>query len=170
MESDTPLTDEQCTEATILKAGKTAVRRTPADIDATIVSEHFFTAAQGVEGAFGGGARLGMLIYDGKEKPVPKALELLTFCVLVLRNGFTVTGESACVRPENFDPQIGRDIARKNAREKIWQLEGYLLKQRLHEAPAMPVRAVEIYSQPDCCFQYCAAPNLCKTAGRCVNG
>lgn len=58
-------------------------------------------------------------------------LGLLTFCVLVLRNGFTVTGESACASPENFDPQIGRDIAFKNAREKIWPLEGYLLKQRL---------------------------------------
>ena len=60
-------------------------------------------------------------------------LHLLTFCVIVLRNGFTVTGESACASPENFDPQIGRDIARKNAREKIWALEGYLLKQKIHD-------------------------------------
>lgn len=58
----------------------------------------------------------------------------LTFCVLVLRNGFTVTGESACASPENFDDEIGRKIARQNAVAKIWPLEGYLLKTRLHES------------------------------------
>ena len=53
-------------------------------------------------------------------------------CLSVV-NGFTVTGESACASPENFDPFIGKEIAFKNAREKIWQLEGYLLKQKLYE-------------------------------------
>ena len=61
------------------------------------------------------------------------SLNLLTFCVLALKNGFTVTGESACASPENFDADIGRKIARENAVEKIWLLEGYLLKQHLHE-------------------------------------
>lgn len=56
----------------------------------------------------------------------------LTICVLTLRNGFTVTGESACASPENFDQEIGRKIARDNARDKIWALEGYLLRDRLH--------------------------------------
>jgi hypothetical protein len=64
---------------------------------------------------------------------------------MVLRNGFTVTGESACASPENFDPEIGRKIARENAVNKIWMLEGYLLKQRLaknntvtcHNSPPM---------------------------------
>lgn len=55
----------------------------------------------------------------------------LTVCCLTLRNGFTVTGESACASPENFDAEIGRKIARENARNKIWMLEGYLLKERL---------------------------------------
>lgn len=55
----------------------------------------------------------------------------LTVCCLTLRNGFTVTGESACASPENFDAEIGRKIARDNARNKIWMLEGYLLKERL---------------------------------------
>lgn len=58
----------------------------------------------------------------------------LTICVLILENGFTVTGESACVCAENFDEALGRDIAFKKAKEKVWQLEGYLLAQRLHEA------------------------------------
>lgn len=49
------------------------------------------------------------------------------------KKGFTVTGESACASPENFDPKIGREIAYKNAREKIWKLEGYLLKEKLYK-------------------------------------
>ncbi|MCY1362259.1 hypothetical protein D3C81_1894390 [compost metagenome] len=56
---------------------------------------------------------------------------MLTFCVLVLRNGFTVTGESACASPENFDAEIGRKIARQNAVAKIWPLMGYELRSKL---------------------------------------
>jgi len=55
----------------------------------------------------------------------------LTVCCLTLQNGFTITGESACASPENFDPAIGEKIAYEQARNKIWMLEGYLLKQRL---------------------------------------
>lgn len=57
----------------------------------------------------------------------------LTVCCLTLRNGFTVTGESACASPENFNKEIGEDIAFNNARDKVWVLEGYLLKQRLYD-------------------------------------
>lgn len=57
----------------------------------------------------------------------------LTVCCLTLTNGFTVTGESACASPENFNEELGRQIARTGAVEKIWALEGYLLKQRLSE-------------------------------------
>ena len=51
----------------------------------------------------------------------------------MLRNGFTVTGESACASPENFDAEIGREVARLNAEQKIWALEGYLLKETLFQ-------------------------------------
>lgn len=57
----------------------------------------------------------------------------LTICVLTLENGFTVTGESAAASIENFDENIGRNIAKGNARDKIFALEGYLLKQKLYE-------------------------------------
>jgi len=53
--------------------------------------------------------------------------------VLVLKNGFTVTGESACASPENFDAEIGRKVARANAVQKIWPLMGYELKSKLNE-------------------------------------
>ena len=56
-----------------------------------------------------------------------------TICYLTLRNGFVVTGESACASPENFDVQIGQQIAYNNALDKVWMLEGYLLKQKLWE-------------------------------------
>lgn len=58
----------------------------------------------------------------------------LTVCCLTLENGFRVIGESSPVSPENFDTKVGREIAYANARDKVWELEGYLLKQHLHDA------------------------------------
>lgn len=68
-----------------------------------------------------------------EEKYVVIKNSLTTICQLTLQNGFTVIGTSDCVSAENYDVAIGEKIARENAREKIWELEGYLLKQRLHE-------------------------------------
>lgn len=65
------------------------------------------------------------------QNPRASARGAVNFCVLVLRNGFTVTGESACASPENFDAEIGRKIARENAVAKIWPLLGFSLKQKL---------------------------------------
>lgn len=59
---------------------------------------------------------------------------VLTVCVLTLQNGFTVTGESACLSLVTYDAEIGRKIAFDNAVDKIWQLEGYLAKQQMFEA------------------------------------
>lgn len=55
----------------------------------------------------------------------------LTVCCLTLSNGFTVTGESACASPKNFNQELGEKIAYDKARDKIWALEAYLLKERL---------------------------------------
>lgn len=55
----------------------------------------------------------------------------LTVCCLKLRNGFTVTGQSAADSPETFDVELGRKIARSIARDKIWALEGYLMREKL---------------------------------------
>lgn len=73
----------------------------------------------------------GMLDHVVGCAPVMPSMRLLTFCVLVLRNGFTVTGESACASPENFDAEIGRQIAKENAIRKIWPLLGYELRTKL---------------------------------------
>lgn len=113
-------------EDEIQAKGLTAPRITPADLQANIASEHYFTAKDGVRGEF---AATGFGLVEEAS-----SLDLLTFCVLVLRNGFTVTGESACASPENFDAEIGRKIARANAEQKIWPLMGYELKQRLSQS------------------------------------
>jgi hypothetical protein len=65
----------------------------------------------------------------------------LTVCCLTLANGYTVTGESACASPENFDVELGRKIARDNAKQKIWALEGYALRERLAMIAAAPQRS-----------------------------
>lgn len=105
-------------------------RVTPADIEANIVSEHYFTAANGRSGALFAGT------YAGREQPLEadadlNSLALLTFCVLILKNGFTVTGESACANPANFDADLGMKIARESAVSKVWSLMGYELKSKL---------------------------------------
>jgi len=172
---------DQAIEQEIQAKGLTAPRVTPADIEANIASEYYFTAAEGVSptvikmvdrflgwklpadfcpdngisfkresdyehpefgrtkyepsgtNLFHAGQAKEMFEYAVGDTDVPQALQLLTFCVLVLRNGFTVTGESACASPENFDAEIGRKIAKANAVQKMWPLLGYALKERLKQ-------------------------------------
>lgn len=111
--------NDQSIENEIQAKGLTAPRVTPADIDAEISSEHYFTAEDGVRGA------------EGSEGATGNPLSLLTFCVLRLRNGFTVTGESACASPENYNKELGQKIARANAVNKIWPLLGFRLRDSL---------------------------------------
>lgn len=113
-------------EQEIRDKGLTAPRVTPPDIEAAIASEWYFSAndgatADGIHSQFNG----------DEGDATPHALDLLTFCVLVLRNGFTVTGESACASPENFNAELGRKIARQAAINKLWPLMGYELRSKL---------------------------------------
>ena len=107
---------------------KTAV--TLEDIQANIVSEHYFRADEAIWGA----ENNSLEHHDVTESSIAlgdATFARLTFCVLKLRNGFIVTGESCCVSIENFDPEKGRKYARENAIEKIWPLMGYELKSKL---------------------------------------
>jgi hypothetical protein len=81
-------------------------RVTPEDVEANIAEEYYFTAEQGAFAA--------ATAPKGSDVVNP-SLSLLTFCVLVLRNGFTVVGHSACASPENFDAEL----AKKNCRNYI---------------------------------------------------
>lgn len=113
-------------EQDLINAGLTAPRVTPADIEAEIDGEIYFTAAAAAT-ADGASGIPPLLDWDEKFE----ILQRTTFCVLVLKNGFTVTGESACASPENFNVEIGRRIARQHAVEKIWPLLGYELRTKL---------------------------------------
>jgi len=128
---ESPQTNDSAIERDIQAKGLTAPRITPADLNANIQGVYYFTAEQGARHAF-------LDVMAGNEPqrefaPLDPALSLLTFCVIVLVNGFSVTGESACASPENFDAEIGRKIAFENAKQKIWPLMGYALKQQLHD-------------------------------------
>lgn len=90
-------------ENEIQAKGLNAPRLNPQMIDETIVSEQYH-------------------VFPGTT---------MTVCALTLHNGFIVIGESAAASPANFDADIGRKIARENARNKIWALEGYLLRSKL---------------------------------------
>jgi hypothetical protein len=96
---------EQSTEQMIQEKGLNAPRLTPQLIDEAIVDEAYY-------------------VFPGTTT---------TICRLTLKNGYSTIGESAAVSLANFDEEIGRKIARENARDKIWALEGYLLKQKLFE-------------------------------------
>lgn len=97
--------DERAIEAEIQAKGLNAPRLNPAHIDATILAEQFH-------------------VFPGTA---------LTVCALTLQNGFQVVGKSAPASPENFDAELGKKIARDDARNQIWALEGYLLRSRLSE-------------------------------------
>jgi hypothetical protein len=118
--------NEKQLEQLITEKKLTAPRITPDRIKEVIEDVQYFTAGDGA------------YVYQTREETVnmatyPSALDLLTFCVITLKNGFTVTGESACASPENFNEEIGQKIAYDNAVNKIWPLEGYLLKEQLYK-------------------------------------
>lgn len=91
-------------EAALEAKNKDGKRITPAMLDEEIVSEAYY-------------------VWPGTT---------LTACLLTLKNGFSVTGESACAVPANFDEELGRKIARDNAKQKLWPLLGFRLRDALH--------------------------------------
>lgn len=97
---------------------KTSPSITLSNVQDCISTVHYFTASQGVIGS-------------GQQMQFGSPLLTLSFCVLVLKNGFTVTGESACVSPDNYNVKTGQDIARANAENKIWPLLAYQLKTKI---------------------------------------
>lgn len=111
---------EQKIEQEIQEKGLNAPRLTPDHIDSKIKAIRYVSGD--VEPAYAHED------YFAKED---KNTACLTICILTLENGFMVTGESACASPENFNKLLGQKIAYENARNKIWQLEGYLLKEKL---------------------------------------
>ena len=124
-------------EQQIQAKGLTAPRITPADNEASIASEYYFSAGDGhvsvlASQGFPGCPR------DGQGTPMveaPEALELITICVLIMKNGHRIVGvNEGPVSAENFDPELGKQLARKKATEQIWPLVGFALRDRLASA------------------------------------
>lgn len=105
---------EQSIEAKIVAAGKTAPRIGPEDVDGCIASDAYH-------------------VFPGTT---------VTVCCLTLDNGFTTIGQSACADPSNFDESIGRQIAYRNAREQIWHLLGFRLRDFLNASATSKAQGV----------------------------
>ncbi len=112
MENVQPVTETE------LQSKAVAPRVTAAEIEAQIAGVYFLNAGDAIRRA---------------DQPISDTspAQLLTLCVLVLKNGFTVTGESACASPENFDAEIGRRLARTHAVSKLWPLLGFRLRDKI---------------------------------------
>lgn len=105
-----------------------APRVTLADIEAAIAQRFHVTGEQAADLPT-------MLHADGKPA---HPLGLLSICILVMRNGFTVIGKSAPASPENFDAELGRKFAYEDAVRQLWPLMGYALRDRLASLPPIP--------------------------------
>lgn len=95
---------------------------TPADVEAVIASEHYFTGAQGC---------IGNVDEVDLSDAALASLDMLTICALVTRNGHTVTGEAYCADPAKFNAETGRIEARKVAINKLWPMVVYAERERL---------------------------------------
>ncbi|TKD50568.1 Gp49 family protein [Sphingomonas baiyangensis] len=136
------LTERECAD------GRTAPRVSLGDIEANIATKSF------------------CLGRDLVEQPAPTApsLDVLTICLLVLRNGFTIIGKSAPASAENFDEELGRKLAYEDAVRQVWPLMGYALREKLAGTPVEAnracstlggnedyhrIRAIELATTPD---------------------
>lgn len=113
---------------------------TKASIEAKIKSVIYLNVGEGVESTDDG-------IHDGE---TIDNLKLVTLCIIILENGFKVEGISACVDPANYNTNIGRECAYENAFEKIWQLEGYMLRQTMYEEAQTKAALAEFAENNKC--------------------
>lgn len=98
--------------------GATHPRVSLDDMKDAIWAEHYFTAGDAVTAL-------------NQPKQIASPLDLLTICILVLHNGFTVIGKSAPASPENFDAEKGKTFAKEDAIRQLWPLMGFALRDRL---------------------------------------
>lgn len=135
MKNNTPKNSKDDLEERLLQIS-VAPRITPEMVEGNIITEHYYTAYEARMGAIVQGTYHSIGVATGSDKDL-EALKLLTFCVLVLANGYTVHGHSACASAANFNAEIGREIARRNAVSQIWPLMAYELRTKLDYQEAM---------------------------------
>lgn len=123
------MTDQEL-EQEIQAKGLNAPRITPDDIEAAIASEFYLTGSDA--------ARVSRDLFLMSDD-IRTRLDILTVCVLVLKNGFTVVGKASPVSPDNYNADIGRKVARQDAINQIWPLLGYSLLNDLLRTSAKTV-------------------------------
>lgn len=96
----------------------TAPRVTLASMEAKVSEKYFVTAAEAI----------------GQNPSQGGPLAILTICIVVLENGFTLLGKSAPAAAANFNVEFGQKLAYEDCIRQMWPLEGYLLRQQRHEA------------------------------------
>lgn len=136
-------------EREIQDKGLNAPRVAPIDIESNISSEYYFTAANTVDGVVTG-------------YKYPGTLDMITTCVMILKNGHRIVGvNTGPVSPENFDAELGKKLARKNAVDQIWPLMGYALREKLYQESQLPCSGPVIEKIARVCHEvnraYCAA-------------
>jgi hypothetical protein len=67
----------------------------------------------------------------GHPVPSDKELDILSICILVMKNGFVLIGKSAPASPENFNAELGKKFAYEDAIRQLWPHEGYALREKL---------------------------------------
>lgn len=113
-------------EELIFKA--TGPRVTKDELEANVSAHAVFNAYEAI-------TALGM--------PAMESTKLLTLAVVTTENGFSLVGESACAWPDNYDQDIGQRLALENAKNKLWGLMGYHLKQQLFEGESANVEQTD---------------------------
>jgi hypothetical protein len=106
-------TEKRCAE------GRTAPRVSLRDIENAIATTIYST----VDKLIPSDQAVDHKVYD--------ALEIMTLCVIVMANGFVIVGKSAPASRDNFDAELGKELAYKDAVGQIWPLMGYALKNHL---------------------------------------
>lgn len=111
------MTNNTVTESVKKEGG--FLRATAFDIEQEISEEYSFRGTAALKGTPGESSdRVGCM----------------TICILVLRNGYVLTGESCCVSSENYNAEMGRSLARKAAVLKIWPLLGFRLRDQVRDS------------------------------------
>ncbi|MBY0237660.1 MAG: hypothetical protein K2W93_21955 [Burkholderiaceae bacterium] len=127
------MSTDQEIEQEIQAKGLTAPRITPDEVEASIASESYFTAADGIRGASVGKPGASLLPEYVTFEGSPHSH--ITICVLVMRNGTKIVGvNEGPVSSANFNADMGRKMAREKATDQIWPLLGYELRSKLAAA------------------------------------
>ncbi len=118
-------TDKECA------AVATAPRVSLADIEGAIAARFDIMADDALVHA--------SFVMTSATHEVPDVIEqlgLLSLCVLVMKNGFTIVGKSACASPDNFNAELGKKLAYEDAIRQLWPLMGFALRDKLSQSSA----------------------------------